>query len=211
MSLNEPSCREEIQGSSERALVMAAQAGTPGAIDEILARHKGAMFRAARRFTKNQEDAEDLVQDAMLRAFVNIRRFRKESRIGTWLVAIVNNAALSLKRRAKLAFWLSIDDREKGLEGWDFPDTTRNPEQEVIRQERLQILSEGISRQRERHQLVLQACVFDEQPTREAARLLGLTAGSTKSHLYRARRVLAASLNKRGIREKTHSQQIRTH
>ncbi len=201
MRLNEPCCREDVQGSSERALIMAAQAGKPGAIDELLVRHRAAMFRAARRYTNNHEDAEDLVQDAMLRAFVNIRRFRKESRIGTWLVAIVNHAALSLKRRAKLALWFSIDDRrgEEGLEGWDFPDTTRNPEQDVIRQELLQILSEGISRQCEKHQLVMQACVFDEQPTREAARLLGLTAGSTKSHLYRARRGLVASLDKDGF------------
>ena len=145
---------------------MAAQAGKPGAIDEILALHRGAMFRAARRFTDNHEDAEDLVQDAMLRAFVNIQRFRKESRIATWLVAIVNNAALSLKRRAKLAFWLSIDGRkgEEGQEGWDFPNTTRNPEQEIIRKELLQILSEGISRQCERHQ----ACHAGMCPRRAA-------------------------------------------
>ena len=200
MSLNEPYC-EEVQGSSEQALVMAAQAGKSGAIDELLARHRRAMFRAARRFTENQEDAEDLVQDAMLRAFVNIGRFRKESRIGTWLVAIVNNAALSLKRRTKLARWLSIDDRngQKRVEGWDFPDTARNPEQEVIRLELLQVLRKGISRQREIHQVVMQACVFDEQPTREAARLLGLTPGATKSHLYRARRSLADSLDKKEL------------
>jgi len=201
LSLNESCCREDLQGSSERELVMAAQAGKPGAIDEIFALHKGAMLRAARRFTNNHEDAEDLVQDAMLRAFVNIQRFRKESRIATWLVAIVNNAALSLKRRAKLAFWLSIDGRkvEEGQERWDFPNTTLNPEQEIIRKELLQVVSEGISRQSERHQLVMQACVLDEQPIQEAARLLGLTPVSTKSHLYRARRGLVASLEKEGF------------
>jgi RNA polymerase sigma-70 factor, ECF subfamily len=198
---NEFCCREDVQGTRERALVMAAQAGEPGAIDELLVRHKGAMFRAARRYTNNHEDAEDLVQDAMLRAFVNIRRFRKESRIGTWLVAIVNNAALSMKRRAKLALWFSIDQRkgEEGCKGWDFPDTHRNPEQEVIRQDLLHILNRGISRQSETHQLVMQACLFDEQRTREAARVLGMTAGSMKSHLYRARRSLADSLDKEGF------------
>ena len=206
MNSNESRGREDAREPSDRVLVMAAQAGKPGAIDELLVRHKGAMFRAARRFTNNHEDAEDLVQDAMLRAFVNIQRFRKESRIGTWLVAIVNNAALSMKRRSKLVLWYSMNEGngEEGSKGWDFPDTHRNPEQEVIRQQMLHILKRGISCQSETHQLVIQACLLDEQRNREAAQALGMTAGSMKSHLYRARRSLADSLNERGfVRRRT--------
>ncbi len=58
--------------SSEKALIAAAQAGMTDAMDELLVRHRSGLYRAARRFTQNHEDAEDLVQDAMLRAFVNV-------------------------------------------------------------------------------------------------------------------------------------------
>ena len=198
-------CREDVQGcdeqaSSEHELIVAAQAGTPGAMDELLVRHRGALLRAARRFTSNQEDVEDLVQDAMLRAHMNIRRFRKESRFGTWLIAIVNNAALSMKRKAKTAIWLSIDERKDELQGsfmWDLPDLRRNPEEEIIRQELLYFLKAAISSQSQKHQIVLQACVLNEQPIREAACALGLTIGSTKSCLYRARRGLSELFVKR--------------
>ncbi len=103
--------------SGGQALVAAAQAGITGAMDEWLARHKTLMYRPARRFTRSHEDAEDLVQDAMLRAFVNVRRFRKESQVGTWLIAIVNNAALSMMRRGMNSYFVSLDRRHEEVAG----------------------------------------------------------------------------------------------
>jgi RNA polymerase sigma-70 factor (ECF subfamily) len=204
---NELCCREELQlrphhAASEEILIHAAQAGMPGAMDELLVRHRGALYGAARRFTDNHEDAEDLVQDAMLRAFINIQRFRGEARFGTWLTAIVNNAALSMKRKKKTACWISIDDTGKELYGsprWDLPDSHLSPEQEIIWEELLSILKTAISAQSPEYQIVVQACMFNEQSIREAAPALGLTIGSAKSRLFRARRGLLESFVKRGL------------
>lgn len=204
---NERCRREDLhrcphEASSEETLIHAAQAGMPGAMDELLVRHRGALFGAARRFTNNHEDAEDLVQDAMLRAFINIRRFRGEACFGTWLIAIVNNAALSMKRKGRAACWISIDDTRQELCGsprWDIPDSHLNPEQEILRQEFLNVLKTAISAQSEERQIVVRTCVFNEQPIREAAPALGLTIGSAKSHLFRARRGLFESFVRRGL------------
>jgi len=140
--------------SSEQALIAAAQAGISDAMDELLVRHRRCVYRAARRFTQTHEEAEDLVQDAMLRAFVNVGKFRHESHFATWVIAIVNNAGLSMKRKGKGAYWLSLDSRKdesSSLSGWDVPDGRLNPEQEIVQQELLAILQKVLLRQSRMH------------------------------------------------------------
>ena len=188
--------------SGEQALVAAAQGGLTDAMNELLVRHQAALYRAARRFTRNHEDAEDLVQDAMFRAFVNVRRFRKECSFGTWLTAIVNNAARSMKRKGKNTQFSSLDSRHEeaaGLSRWDIPDVRRNPEEETMRRELLILLHTILLRQSRTHQMILERCVFDEARIAEAAATLGLTIGSAKSSLYRARRRVSDSFERRGL------------
>jgi RNA polymerase sigma-70 factor (ECF subfamily) len=188
--------------SSEASLIHAAQAGMPGAMDELLVRHRGVLYGTARRFTNSHEDAEDLVQDAMLRAFINIRKFRGDARFRTWLVAIVNNTALSMKRKQKAACWISIDDTRKesyDSPGWEFPDSSFSPEQELIWQEFVSVLKTAISAKSQRYQIVIRACMLNEQSAREAAPALGITIASAKSRLFRVRRGLFESFVRRGL------------
>ena len=188
--------------SSEQALIAAAQAGISDAMNELLVRHRRCVYRAARRVTQTHEEAEDLVQDAMLRAFVNVGKFRHESHFATWLIAIVNNAGLSMKRKGKGVYWLSLDSRKdesSSLSGWDVPDGRLNPEQEIVQQELLAILRKVLLRQSRMHQTILEQCVFNEARIGEVASSLGLTIGSAKSSLYRARRRVFDSFLKRGI------------
>jgi RNA polymerase sigma-70 factor (ECF subfamily) len=188
--------------SGERALVAAAQAGVTEAMDQLLLRHRTALYRAARRFTRSHEDAEDLVQDAMLRAFVNVRRFRQESQFATWLMAIVNNAARSMKRKGRNTFFVSLDtthEEPAGLNRWDIPDVRHNPEEEAAQRELLAFLRAVLLRQSPTHQIVLERCVFDEVRIADTASSLGLTIGSAKSSLYRAQRKVSDSFERRGL------------
>jgi DNA-directed RNA polymerase specialized sigma24 family protein len=148
--------------SGEQALVAAAQAGVTDAMDELLARHKTALYRAARRFTRSHEDAEDLVQDAMFRAFVNVQEVGGPSR-------------------------------------WDFFDARPNPEQQIMQQELRTFLHAILLRQSPTHQIILERCVFDEVRIADAASSLELTIGSAKSSLYRARRRVSDSFERRGL------------
>ena len=186
----------------EQDLVAAAQAGTTEAMDELLVRHRTALYRVARRFTKNHEDAEDLVQDAMMRAFVNVRKFRKECHFATWLIAIANNAALSMKRKGKNTYFVSLDSRQEevaGMSRWDIPDVRLNPEQEAMQQELRTLLHTVLLRQPRTNQILLERCVFDEARIADAASSLGLTIGSAKSSLHRARRRVSDSFERRGL------------
>ena len=202
------SCRAEREhairhdASSEQALIAAAQAGISDAMDELLVRHRRCLYRAARRFTKSHEDAEDLVQDAMLRAFVNVGKFRNESHFATWLIAIVNNAGLSMKRKGKGVYFSSLDSRkdEPGvMSGWDIADHRPDPEQETMHRELLRIAQTVVLQQSRTRQIILEQCSFNKARIGEVASSLGLTVGSAKSSLYRARRRVFDSFLKRGI------------
>ena len=138
----------------------------------------------------------------MLRAFVNVRKFRKESHFATWLIAIVNNAALSMKRKGRNTYFVSLDSTHEEparLNRWDFPDVRRNPEEEVAQRELLALLRSVLLRQSATHRIMLERCVFDGVRIAETASSLGLTIGSAKSSLYRARRRVHESFERRGL------------
>ena len=198
--------------SGEQALVAAAQAGMTEAMSELLDRHKTVLYRAARRFTRNHEDAEDLVQDAMLRAFVNVRKFRNECQFSTWLIAIVKNAALSMKRKGKNTHLVSLDStREEParLNHWDIPDDHRNPEEVTMQQELLTLLQTILLRQSPTHQSILERCVFDDSRVADVASALGLTIASARSSLFRARRRVSESFKRRGLANRRNLQTMR--
>jgi RNA polymerase sigma-70 factor (ECF subfamily) len=95
-------------------LVALAREGDTAAFDELVARHQAAAYRAALAALRNAEDAEEVAQDAFVRAWRNLHRFRGESAFRTWLLTIVWNRAIS--RRRSVARWWSrrapLDDAD---------------------------------------------------------------------------------------------------
>jgi RNA polymerase sigma-70 factor, ECF subfamily len=86
-------------------LVALARAGDPAAFDQLVTRHQAAAYRAALAALRNPQDAEEAAQDAFVRAWSNLHRFRGDAAFRTWLLTIVWNRALS--RRRSLARWWS--------------------------------------------------------------------------------------------------------
>lgn len=184
---------------SDEKLVAAAQGGTSSALEELLTRHRTTVYRTARRYVINAEDAQDLVQETMLRALVNIGKFRSEARFSSWLVAIVINAAFSSKRKSKHFHWLYLDEIQKSenrKQAWVVPDSRPNPEQECFRWEFRILRRRAISRQHRKYRFILQACVLDESSIEEAARVLCITHAAAKSQLYWAKRQLSGALRR---------------
>jgi hypothetical protein len=83
---------EEVCSFTDDELVIAAQNGTSAAAGELLSRHRPFLYKKIRRLTASTEEAEDAVQEALLRAYVNIGRFRRESKFSSWLIAIGINS-----------------------------------------------------------------------------------------------------------------------
>ena len=99
MSAIQPNISEQPL-SEELQLVRAAKQGDDKAFEELVRRYDRNVFRIAQHITQNREDAEDVVQDAFLKAYGNLAQFQEQSKFYTWLVRIaVNEALMKLRRR----------------------------------------------------------------------------------------------------------------
>src|SRR6266478_1437863 len=83
---------------SDESLVEAAKLGHSTAFDTLSERYREQLFRAANRITRSHEDAEDAVQDTLLRAFVHMKEFDGRSKLGTWLTRIAINSAMRVSQ-----------------------------------------------------------------------------------------------------------------
>jgi RNA polymerase sigma-70 factor (ECF subfamily) len=187
---------------SDEELVIAAQKGDSCALGELFGRHQRMLYCFARRYAANADEAHDLVQEAMLRAFRNIGRCRRESRFFTWLTSIVINTAISNKRREKHIRWIDIDERE-GEEtrfcAKNLRDVRRNPEEDYSHRELRGLLRREALKLHPKYRFILKACDLDDCSIEEAAQSLGMHLGAAKSRLQRARGSLSEAMKKAGV------------
>jgi len=148
----------------------------------------------------NAEDAEDALQDGLLSAYRNLKRFEGRSQFSTWLTRIVINAALMRRRSAKARPAVSLDEapREDELPATErFAAKGPNPEQVFAGTELREMISANLD---ELSPLLRTAFVLREMEgysTGEAAKKLGVTENTLKARLWRARHQLAERLGRR--------------
>src|SRR6202023_802126 len=106
--------------TEELSLVRAAKQGDDAAFEELVRRYDRNVFRIAQHITQNREDAEDVVQEAFLKAYGNLAKFQEQSKFYTWLVRIAVNEALMKLRRRKPERTVSLDEDIK-TEGDSLP------------------------------------------------------------------------------------------
>lgn len=188
-----------IQGSEEK-LIRAGQRGDHQAVETLFRRYQRPLFQTALRVLGNTEDAEDALQDGLLSAYRNLKRFEGRSQFSTWLTRIVINAALMRRRSAKARPAVSLDEspREDELPATErFADDGPTPEQVFANTEIRELISENLD---ELSPLLRTAFVLREVQgfsTGEAAKKLGVTENTLKARLWRARHQLADRLGKR--------------
>jgi RNA polymerase sigma-70 factor, ECF subfamily len=188
-----------IQGSEEK-LIRAGQRGDHEAVEALFRRYQRPLFQTALRVLGNTEDAEDALQDGLLSAYRNLKRFEGRSQFSTWLTRIVINAALMRRRSAKARPAVSLDEspREDELPATErFADDGPTPEQVFANTEIREMISENLD---ELSPLLRTAFVLREVQgfsTGEAAKKLGVTENTLKARLWRARHQLADRLGKR--------------
>ena len=134
--------------SDETVLVDAARNGDVGAFEQLVRRYDRNVFRIAQHITQNREDAEDVVQDAFLKAFQNLGQFQGQSKFYTWLVRIAVNEALMRLRRRRPERMVSLDEDVKTEEDSmprEVADWSPNPEQLYSQAELKDILEQDHS------------------------------------------------------------------
>src|SRR5215472_13949654 len=118
--------------TDELMLVHAAKAGDVGAFEQLVKRYDRNVFRIAQHITQNREDAEDVVQDAFLKAYENLESFQENSKFYTWLVRIAVNESLMKLRKRRTSRTVSLDEdvqTEEDSVPREVADWAPNPEQ----------------------------------------------------------------------------------
>ena len=185
--------------TDEQVLVQAAREGNIGAFEELVKRYDRNVFRIANHITQNREDAEDVVQDAFLKAYQNLKQFQGQSKFYTWLVRIAVNEALMRLRRRRPERMVSLDEDIKTDEDSmprEVADWAPNPEQLYTQAELKDILGKTIQGLPPSFRTVFVLRDVEGLSTEETADALELSVPAVKSRLLRARLQLRERLNK---------------
>src|SRR6267154_3672301 len=185
--------------SDELKLVHAAKAGDDSAFEELVRRYDRNVFRIAQHITQNREDAEDVVQEAFLKAYTNLQQFQEQSKFYTWLVRIAVNEALMKLRRRRPERMVSLDEDIKTEDDSvprEVADWAPNPEQNYNQAELKEIVSRTIQGLPPGFRTVFVLRDVEGLSTEETAEALELSIPAVKSRLLRARLQLRERLGR---------------
>jgi RNA polymerase sigma-70 factor, ECF subfamily len=181
------------------ALVARAKEGDTAAFEQLVRQYERQIFRVAQHITQNREDAEDITQDAFLKAYEKLDQFQGNSKFSTWLVRIAVNESLMRLRKRKTSKTVSMDEdvqTEEGSIPRDFAEWRPNPEQEYNQAELADILRKTIQGLPPGFRSVFTLRDVENLSTEETAEALGLSVPAVKSRLLRARLQLRERLSR---------------
>jgi RNA polymerase sigma-70 factor (ECF subfamily) len=183
----------QAAGAREQQLILSVQQGQPESFYELVKPYERRVYAAALAILRNEQDAEDAVQEAMLKAFANIRQFRAEARFSTWLIQITVNEALMRRRRGRTVVMEGIDDRRDENSEYaprDFADWREIPSETLERKEVRERLAGALATLDQKYRQVFVLRDMEHLNIQETAEALGISAASVKTRLLRARLML---------------------
>lgn len=192
---------------SDHDLIVAILSGDTHLFEVLIQPYEDRVFRVALLHMKDEEDAREVTQESLLKAFLKLNTFQGRSRFSTWLTSIAISQARnrlrqrnSLKRRS-----VAIRAEAEGAElVASVPDTHELPSQSIERQELSCLLMQAVEKLPSDYRRVFKLRVIQELSTRETAELLKITSASVKTRLHRARSLLQLSLRSNWWIERRH-------
>ena len=187
---NSPVSRPQQEGA-EYDLISRVCDGDYEAFHELVCPCERAIYFAARSVLQNEADAEEAAQEAVLKAFIHIRSFRRESRFSTWLIQITINEARMKLRKDHRYLYDSLDAPKTDEEGdyWplDFADWREIPSQALERTELREALDRAVDSLSPKYREVLICRDIQQLSIEETAQVLGISESNVKTRLMRAR------------------------
>lgn len=175
---------------TDEELVHRAQNGDSAAFDEIVERHKGAVFRAALAALRNREDAEDVTQETFITAFRKLHTFRGDSQVRTWLSRIAWNRSMDHRRRGRFRSFLHLD----GPEAVELASLEADPERVTLAGSVHARVRREIERLPEYLRDTLLLASTGDMDYASIALTLGVRDGTVKSRVFEARALLRSAL-----------------
>jgi RNA polymerase sigma-70 factor (ECF subfamily) len=182
----------EASNWSDEEVIDRVLTGETALYELLVRRHNQKLYRAIRAVLRDDTEAEDVMQEAYVRAFQNLRKFEKRASFATWVTRIgVNEAIARLKIHQR---WAEDSLEAEVLEGEAVGATTSNPESEMASREAQSLLEEAILRLPLDYRAVVMLRDVEEMTTAETATVLELTEEAVKVRLHRARAMMRRDL-----------------
>ena len=192
----------DYKDAPDKMLLAAARSGDGRAFVELSGRYKDSVHKRVFRILRNREDTEDVVQEALVKAYTHLGEFRGSCAFSTWLTRIAINSALMVLRKRRSHSEVSLDrggDEDRTWEVWEFPDPNPNAEQVYARRQTIDLLSRAVKRLPSHYKGILEQYHGRDQSMQEAADTLGITVAAAKSRLFRARLTIRSTLVRKRI------------
>jgi RNA polymerase sigma-70 factor (ECF subfamily) len=160
--------------------------GDRKAFGELVGRYQDRLYHTAYRLIGNADDAQDVVQDSFLSAFLSLHQFKGDARFFTWLYRIAVNAAITLKRKRRVVLSADLPGPRTLGEPHDESDGCR-PGTALEREENERLLQGAINSLTAEHRIVIVLKEIEGQKYEAIAEVLGVPIGTVRSRLHRAR------------------------
>jgi len=176
---------------AEESLIQSALKGRSDAFGDLVEPYLTSLIRFARARLGCESEAEDIVQQAVLRAFIHLGQFRQEASFKTWLSAIALNEVIHWRRGQAVAPIQSLHETYAAK----LADPASSPHAQCQRREEAERLRQAMTRLPEEYRQMIQLRDLHELSVAETARSLSLTAAAVKTRHHRARKLLVRTLS----------------
>ena len=184
---------EIIAASGDLELAHRAMARDVAAFRTIIKTHNQRLYRIARGVVRNDSEAEDIVQEAYVRAFAHLESFRGDASLGTWLSRIVINEALGRLRKRRRTVAMPENPQAEIIQ---FPlNPSDDPERTMAQRQILQLVERATDSLPDVYRMVFVARVIEGLSIEETSELLGVRPQTVKTRLHRARALLRKALD----------------
>jgi RNA polymerase sigma-70 factor (ECF subfamily) len=196
---NVPGSTSKVDMREDQLLLERARQGDLDAFESLVDPYTRKLFDCVWRITRNKEDAEDAVQETLLRAFIYFEQFKGTSRFSTWLISIgVNQALMCLRKRRRMVISLDSCKKVDSTEPIFYLAETRpNPEDQYRTKEMAENLNRAIDSLPSGWRTVFELRFVHEFSTKEAAVALDISIAAVKTRAHRARRYVEKQLTGR--------------
>ena len=193
----------KLEQYSDAELVNQVSAGEPGAFEFLMRRHNQTLYRTARSIVKDDTEADDIVQESYLLAYRNLRQFRGDATLSTWLTRIVVNEAngrlRKTRRRAEIIQLIPEAEWSESTEESPMSDPSGEsfadqPEQAALRAETRRLIEAQIDALPEILRTVFVLRAVEELSVEETAAVLGVPGATVRSRFFRAKGILREAL-----------------
>ena len=188
--------RKAQSRAEDREYIRQALAGNQEAYGHIMKKYRNSIYHLIVRMVGYSHEAEDLTQEAFIKAFNSLASFNDEFAFSTWLFKIATNNSIDYLRKKKLKTF-SIDKPIATLDGdqtYEIPDDSYVPDQPMLQNQQTVTIQDAIDKLPDKYRRVIIMRHIDEKSYEEIAEELDLPLGTVKAHIFRAREMLYKQL-----------------